>query len=58
MSQELPVNDIKWVEDIIEFDERFTKSYNGESGKEYFLEVYVQYPENLHKTQNDLPFFT
>ena len=31
------------------------KSYN-EKGKEgYFLEVDIQYPENLHKAQNNLP---
>ena len=52
MSQTLPVTDFKWVEDIYEFDE----SYNEESDEGYFLEVDIQYPENLHKTQNDLLF--
>ena len=33
----------------------FIKSYNGESDKGYFLEVDVQYPENLHNLHNDLP---
>ena len=28
MSQKLPVNDFKWVEDFSEFDESFIKSYN------------------------------
>ena len=27
MSQKLPVNDFKWVEDISEFNEDFIKSY-------------------------------
>ena len=33
----------------------FIKSYHGESDKGYFLEVDVQYPENLHNLHNDLP---
>ena len=37
LSQKLPVNDFKWVEDISEFNEDFIKSYNDESDKEYFL---------------------
>ena len=59
MSHKLPVNDLKRVEDISEFDESFIsfiKSYNEESDKRYFLEVHIQQPENLHKNQNDLPF--
>ena len=56
MTQKLSVNDLKWVEDISEFDESFTKGYNGEIDGGYFLKVNIQYPENLHKTQNDLPF--
>ena len=52
MSQTLSVNNFKWVEDIYEFDE----SYNEESDEGYFLEVDIQYPQNLHKTQNDLLF--
>ena len=31
MSQKLPVNDFKWLEDISEFDEDIVKSYNDES---------------------------
>ena len=31
MSQKLPVNDFKWVEDISKFDESLIKSYNEES---------------------------
>ena len=52
MSRKLPVNNFKWVEDISEFDESFTKSYNEESDKRYFLKVDVQYPENLDKVHN------
>ena len=28
LSQKLPVNGFKWIKDISEFDEAFTKSYN------------------------------
>ena len=37
MSQKLPVNNFKWVEDISEFDESFIKNYNEESDEGYFL---------------------
>ena len=47
MSQNLSLNDFKWVKDISEFKEDFIKSYNDE----------IQYPENLDSLHNDLPFF-
>ena len=56
MSQKLPAIDFKWVEDIYEFDESFIKCYNEESDEGCFIEVDVQYLENLHKVYNDLPF--
>ena len=56
MSYTLPVNEFKWVEGISEFNKNFIKSYNNESDKGYFLEVDVQYPENLHSLNNDLRF--
>ena len=56
MSQKLPVNDFKCVEDISEFDKSFIKNYNTESDEGYFLEVDIQYPEKLHNLYNDLPF--
>ena len=46
LSQELPVNDFKWVEDISEFNQGFIKSYADESDEGYFLEVNVRFPEN------------
>ena len=48
MSQKLSANDFKWVEDISELDNIFLKGYNEESDKGYFLEVDIQYLENLH----------
>ena len=56
MSQNLYLIDFKWIEDISEFNEDFLKSYNDKSDEEYFLEVDVQYPENLQNFLNDLPF--
>ena len=32
------------------------KQYNGKSDEEHFLEVDVQYPEELHELHNDLQF--
>ena len=48
MSQKLRVNELKWVDDIPEFNEDFIKSYNDESNTGCFLDVDVEYPENLH----------
>ena len=53
MSQKLPVNDFKWVEDISEFNEDFIKSY---SDGGHFLKIHVQYCEKLRDLHNDLPF--
>ena len=56
MSQKLPVNGFKLVEDLYEFNEDFLRSYNKKSNEGYFLEVDAQYPESLHEPHNDLQF--
>ena len=38
------------------YNEDFIKSYNNESDEEYFLEVDVEYSENLYNHHNDLSF--
>ena len=38
------------------YNEDFIKSYNNESDEEYFLEVDVEYSENLYNYHNDLSF--
>ena len=43
MSQKLPVNGFKWVENLLEFNEDFIKKYNEDSTTGYFLEVDVEY---------------
>ena len=50
MSQKLPVDDFKWVENI------FHIHLKEKSDGRYFLEVAVQYPKKLHNLHNDLPF--
>ena len=39
MSQKLPVNGFKWVENLSKFNEDFIKNYDENSDKGYFLEV-------------------
>ena len=58
MSQELPVNGFKWVNDISEINEEFIKNYDENSDKGYILEVDVKYPRKLQDLYSDLPFLT
>ena len=43
MSQKLPINRFKWVEDLSEFNESFIKNYDENRDRGYFLEVDVKY---------------
>ena len=52
----LPSGGFKWFKETCKFNEDFIKSYNNDRDEGYFLEVDVQYPEDLHKLHNDLPF--
>ena len=56
MSQKFRVNNFEWLEDTSQFNADFIKNYNAESDEGYFVEVDVQYPENLHSLDNDLSF--
>ena len=56
MSQKLPVNDFKWIEDTSKINEEFIKNYDENNDKGYILEVDAKYPKRLHKLQSDLPF--
>ena len=56
MSEKLPMNGFKWVNDIFEINEKFVNSYNKNSDKGYILEVHVDYPSKLHKLHSDMPF--
>ena len=46
MSQKLPIDSFKWVEQLSKFNEKFIKNYNENSDKGYFLEVDIKYPKN------------
>ena len=56
MSQKLPVNGFKWVNNTSKIDEAFIKNYDEDSDKGYILEVDVKYPRKLHDLHSDLPF--
>ena len=45
MSQKLPVEGFKWIEEnnLSKFNEIFIKNYDGNSDKAYFLEVDIKY---------------
>ena len=49
-------NDFKWVENKFQFSKKFIENCNGDSDKRCFLEVDVQYPEDLHELHNNLQF--
>ena len=55
VSQKLPVNDFKWVEDRSQFTKDFMENYNEDKDEGYLLEVDVQYHEKLHNLHNNLP---
>ena len=56
MSQKLPLNDFKWLEDTSEINEEFIKNYDENNDKGYILEVDVKYSKKLHDIHSDLPF--
>ena len=56
MSQNLPVNNFKWVKDTLRINEEFIKNYNENSKKGYILQVDVKYPKKLHDLHSDSPF--
>ena len=56
ISQKLPLNDFKWVNDLLRFNERLIKKYNGNSNIGYILEVDVEYPKKIFGSHKDLPF--
>ena len=56
MSQKLPKNNFKWVQDTSRINEEFIKKYNENGYKGYTLEVDVKYPKKLHDLHSDLPF--
>ena len=56
MSQKLSVNNFEQFNDNSQFNDDFVNNYTEESNKGYFLEVDVQYLENLHELHYDFSF--
>ena len=58
ISQKLPVDGFEWVEenDLSKFNATFIKNYDENNNKGYITEVDIEYPKNIHKLINDLPF--
>ena len=56
LSQKLPVNGFKWVNDISKINEEFIKNYDKNNDKGYIFEVDVKYPKKLHDIHSDLPY--
>ena len=57
MSKKLPVNGFMWYDDYLsDFNEDFIKNYSEDGEKRYFLEVDIEYPEELWSSHKDLPF--
>ena len=56
MSQKLPVNSFKQVQNLSQFNVRFIRNYDENIDIGYFLEVDIDYLENLFNLHKDLPF--
>ena len=52
MSEYLPYGRFKWLKNVNKFD---VNLINKKSDIEYFLEVDLEYPDELHKLHNDYP---
>ena len=52
MSEYLPSDGFKWLKNVDEFD---VISISVKSPIAYFLEVYLEYPDELHELHNDYP---
>ena len=56
LSQKPPVNGFEWEQNIYKFNVDFIKNYDKDSNKGYFLEVDVEYPENVFNLHSNSPF--
>ena len=53
MSKKLPLAGIKWIEETFQFNKDLIKSCNDD--EVHYLEVDIQYIENLYNLHDDLP---
>ena len=58
VSQKLPANDFKWINNVSKINEKFIKNYDEDSDKGYIFEVDVNYLKRLHDLHSDLPFLS
>ena len=57
MSEKLPINGFKWINDIPGINKKLVESYNKKnSDKGYILKVDNDYPSKLRKLHSDMPF--
>ena len=56
MSKELPVDGLKWVDDLSMLTEDFIKNYDEEGDVGYLLVVDIECPKTLRMLHSDLPF--
>ena len=57
MSQKLPVNGFKGIQDTSEINEEFIKNYDENNDKGNILEVDVKYPKKLHDLHSDYHYY-
>ena len=58
MSEKLPVDSFKWVENASQFNKDFIENYNEDSDEGCILEIDIQYSKELHDLHNDLDFLS
>ena len=56
MSKKLPVDGLKWVDDLSMFTEDFIKSYYEEGDVGYLSVVDIEYPKTIRILHSDLSF--
>ena len=54
MLQKLPVNNSQWRNDEFNFYKDFIRNYDGDSDKEYILEVNVKYLKELYRRHSNM----
>ena len=58
MVQKLLTHGFKWIEKVEEFTPQRIVKLMKKDNKRYILEVDVDYPKDLHKSHNKLPFLS
>ena len=56
MIQKLPTHGFRWINKVEELKPEFINKLVKKDNKGYILEVDVEYPKELHKSHNELPF--